>query len=205
MKQSRATSFTKSLVSTAVGFAISFLAQILILPLLGVPINLTQNTIFAVIMTVISVARGYLLERAFEAMGWRTRMSAFVMAALAELQRQRTQEGWTIEHDNEHEHGELARAGAAYLFAGSLTNPILRERVRARGSVTGSDTWNVIKSLWPWDWMWWKPSRDDWRRDLVRGCALGLAEGERLDRQRKPKHSPGAASEPELEERRVHV
>lgn len=186
MKQSHGTSLLKSIVSTTVGFGISFIAQIVFLPMLGVTINLTQNTVFAIIMTIISIGRGYIMERVFEALGWRTRMSAFVLKCLAELQRQRTQEGWTIEHDNEHEHGELARAGAAYLYAGSLTSPILRERLKGPGGPIGSDTWNVVKSLWPWDWGWWKPDRDDdVRRDLVRGVALGLAEGERFDRQRK--------------------
>lgn len=190
MKQSRATSFTKSLVSTAVGFAISFLAQILILPLLGVPINLTQNTIFAIIMTVISVARGYLLERAFEAMGWRTRMSAAAVAILAERQRQVTQEGWSESHDDDHYPGSLARAGAAY----ALWN-------------TGWARGTIRSDIWPWNPTELRPYSE--RRDLIRAGALILAEAERVDRlhtkgfKRHP--TAGAASEPELEERRVHV
>lgn len=184
MKQSRATSFTKSLVSTAVGFAISFLAQILILPLLGVPINLTQNTIFAIIMTVISVARGYLLERAFEAMGWRTRMSAFATAVLAERERQKHVEGWSECLDDERDSLVLAAAGASYAVAAGLD---LRSP----------------PPTWPWDRHEWKPY--NLRRDLIRACALIIAEGERADRRKNTRASPGAASEPELEERRVHV
>jgi len=35
---------------------------------------------------------------------------------------------------------------------------------------------------WLWGPEWWKPSSDDPRRDLVKGCALLLAEIERIDR-----------------------
>ncbi|USI81344.1 hypothetical protein [Pseudomonas aeruginosa] len=37
-----------------------------------------------------------------------------------------------------------------------------------------------VPQAWPWDEQWWKPSTA--RRDLVKACALALAEIERLDR-----------------------
>lgn len=85
----------------------------------------------------------------------------------AERRRQITAEGWTPEHDDEHADGQMARAAACYALAGS--------------SAPNDGTAALLVSLaWPWDEQWWKPSTP--RRDLVKACALALAEIERLDR-----------------------
>ncbi|MDT8139760.1 hypothetical protein RQ528_18715 [Pseudomonas aeruginosa] len=85
----------------------------------------------------------------------------------AERRRQVEAEGWTPEHDDEHSHGQMARAAACYALAGS--------------SAPNDGTAALLVSLaWPWDEQWWKPSTA--RRDLVKACALALAEIERLDR-----------------------
>ncbi|HFK2233845.1 TPA: hypothetical protein ACGXEV_000593 [Pseudomonas aeruginosa] len=85
----------------------------------------------------------------------------------AERRRQITAEGWTPEHDDEHDNGEMARAAACYALAGS--------------SAPNDGTAALLVSLaWPWDQQWWKPTSA--RRDLVKACALALAEIERLDR-----------------------
>ncbi|MDI3652242.1 hypothetical protein QK396_25450 [Pseudomonas aeruginosa] len=85
----------------------------------------------------------------------------------AERRRQITAEGWTPEHDDEHDNGEMARAAACYALAGS--------------SAPNDGTAALLVSLaWPWDEQWWKPTTT--RRDLVKACALALAEIERLDR-----------------------
>lgn len=85
----------------------------------------------------------------------------------AERRRQITAEGWTPEHDDEHSHGQMARASACYALAGS--------------SAPNDGTAALLVSLaWPWDQQWWKPTSA--RRDLVKACALALAEIERLDR-----------------------
>lgn len=163
MKQTRATSLLKSTVSTAVGFAVALGANALVLPWFGLSPSLSQNLVLTTIYTAISIARGYALERLFEALGWRARMSAFALAVLAERQRQMTGEGWTPEHDDEHPAGELARAGAAYaLYAGLPTSE--------------------PPSFWPWSGEWWRPA--GFRRDLVKAAALILAEGERFERNR---------------------
>lgn len=163
MKQSRGTSLLKSLVSTAVGFAVAMLANALVLPFFGWSPSLSENLVLTTIYTVISIARGYALERIFEALGWRTRMSAFAMAVLAERQRQISAEGYDEHHDNSHDVREIASAGAAYLI----------------GLVGGH-------GLWPWN-DGFKPDTKDMRRDLVRGGALALAAGELHDRNRKRK------------------
>lgn len=86
---------------------------------------------------------------------------------LAERRRQVEAEGWTPEHDDAHSHGQMARAAACYALAGS--------------SAPSDGTAALLVSLaWPWDEQWWKPTSA--RRDLVKACALGLAEIERLDR-----------------------
>ncbi|WAB92022.1 hypothetical protein OSS47_28570 [Pseudomonas citronellolis] len=89
----------------------------------------------------------------------------------AERRRQVAAEGWTPEHDNEHDHGQMARAAACYALAGS--------------SAADDKTTALLVSLaWPWDQQWWKPTTA--RRDLVKACALTLAEIERLDRAAAP-------------------
>lgn len=170
MKQSRQTSLLKSLISTAVGFALSLFLQWLILPLLlGVPVPLQANLSFAALMTVVSIGRGYILERFFEWMGWRVKLSPFATAALVERQRQKDVEGWDEAHDDEHRVGEMARAGGCYArYAGS------------EYTVKGQSPHG-----WPWAAEWWKPV--DFRRDLVRAAALIIAEGDKFDRSRKQK------------------
>lgn len=173
MKQSRLMSGLESLINIVVGFGISLAAQMFFLPLLGVEIAFHQNLAFAVIMTVISLVRSYLLRRAFEAMHIRRPLSPFMQAVIAERFRQVDVEGWSAEHDDTHLPGELAQAGAAYAMA---TNSTVVAKLGETIPVTGRD-------LWPWAWDWWKTH--DPRRNLVKSCALVIAEGERFDRNRK--------------------
>ncbi|MFU4579763.1 LysM peptidoglycan-binding domain-containing protein [Pseudomonas aeruginosa] len=80
----------------------------------------------------------------------------------AERRRQVEAEGWTPEHDDEHNGGELADAAACYaLWAGGI-NP---------------GNW---REFWPWAPEWLKHSEP--RRMLVKAAALILAEIQRLDR-----------------------
>jgi hypothetical protein len=80
---------------------------------------------------------------------------------IAERERQKSVEGWTDVHDDEHKRGELAVAAATYAL-----NTVIRGL--------------SVSIYWPWDMKWWKPK--DRRRDLVKAGALILAEIERLDR-----------------------
>ena len=92
---------------------------------------------------------------------------------LDERKRQTTVEGWTPEHDDEHDEGELAAAAGSYAInAACMLSPydgVPRDEL--------PDTWPP-----EWDVKWWKPSPDNPRRDLVKAGALILAEIERLDR-----------------------
>lgn len=69
MAQSKQGSLVEALVNTAVGIAISFTANFFILPTVGCHTTFTQNLYICVVFTFISIARGYLLRRAFNA--WR--------------------------------------------------------------------------------------------------------------------------------------
>lgn len=173
MKQSRVMSFVESIINIVVGFGISVAAQAIFLPLLGVPIPWRANLAFAVIMTVISIARSYVLRRLFEALHIRRPLSPFMQAVIAERFRQVEAEGYDATHDNEHDDGELARAGAAYAIqAGSHVHADRRS----------SGIWEIANRVWPFG----VPMKlYSFRRDLVRACALIIAEGDRHDRMRK--------------------
>ena len=90
-------------------------------------------------------------------------LSKAAIDVLAERQRQQAVEGWTPEHDDEHNCGELAMAAVCYINETGAVNR------------NGGKPWG-----WPLDSSWWKP--DDRRRNLVKAGALILAEIERLDR-----------------------
>lgn len=115
------------------------------------------------------------------------RFTPAAIDVLLERQRQVDKEGWTPEHDDEHDSGELAAAGAAYaLHAADHLHP------HSQG-----DGRNEAPIFWPWqngvcgrgegpektEPAWWKPGTP--RRDLVKAGALILAEIERLDRASK--------------------
>ena len=173
MKQSKRMSLAESLINIVVGFGISLGAQVFFLPLLGVSIALQQNIVFALIMTVISIARSFALRRLFEALHIRVPLTPFMQAVVAECRRQETEEGYDAAHDDAHAPGELAAGGAAYLIA-AYDPPA-----------------PVAPDCWRWDDHWWNPK--DPRRNLVRGCALGMAEGNKFDRARKRKAVPPGA------------
>lgn len=88
----------------------------------------------------------------------------------AERARQISQEGWTPEHDDEHDNGQLARAAACYAMG-------VFERQRALNSDC-----NILGWLWPWSMRCWKPTPDNRIRELTKAGALIAAEIDRLQR-----------------------
>lgn len=94
--------------------------------------------------------------------------SQAVCDVIAERVRQVVVRGWTPQHDDSHDKCELARAAACYALAPS---PVGIER-----------EWVYPDSPknWPWSGTWWKPGF--YRRNLVKACALLIAEIERWDR-----------------------
>ena len=87
-----------------------------------------------------------------------------ILEIARERERQMTEEGWTPEHDDEHDLGQMAAAAACY----------------AMKSTENYDH-EETPDEWPWDDAWWKPTSP--RRDLVKAAALLVAEIERIDRK----------------------
>ena len=67
MNQSRLGSLIESLMNVAIGFSINFCANILILPLIGFHITVSQNLFIGVLYTAISIIRSYAIRRWFNA------------------------------------------------------------------------------------------------------------------------------------------
>lgn len=101
-------------------------------------------------------------------------LSKAAQDVLAERERQVSAEGWTPEHDDEHDRAQLAQAAACYALSGTPADEA--HYIHGRWK-------DKLDFFWPWDIKWWKPS--DRRRDLVKAGALILAEIERLDRTTK--------------------
>lgn len=67
MTQTRLGSFIEACINVAIGFSINFVANLLILPLIGFHISVSQNLFIGVLYTVISVCRSYVIRRWFNA------------------------------------------------------------------------------------------------------------------------------------------
>ena len=63
MQQSNLDSLIEALLSTFIGFIVSFTANLILMPMLGIPVSLSQNFILTVAFTFVSVARSYLVRR----------------------------------------------------------------------------------------------------------------------------------------------
>lgn len=96
-------------------------------------------------------------------------MKTGIQIITEERDRQISQEGWNVEHDDTHTRGQLSGAAACYAIAANeLTAPtpfLNRPNV----------------SLWPWTMEWWKPGNDP-VRCLAKAGALIAAEIDRLQR-----------------------
>lgn len=89
-----------------------------------------------------------------------------------ERRRQIQTEGWTEEHDDEHQEGDLNFAAVSYALAA--------HEVSAHGEMLLASP-----KTWPWGAQWWKPGTA--KRMLEKAGALLAAEWERLDRAEKSK------------------
>lgn len=85
---------------------------------------------------------------------------------ITERRRQVEVEGFTADHDDQHDAGQLAAAAAAYVLEATFDGPNAKGR------------W--YEMVWPWHARWWKPGSV--RRMLVKAAALIIAEIERIDR-----------------------
>lgn len=67
MNQTRLSSFIESIFGTAIGLVINLVAQRYVFPLFGFDPPFITNLSIAAIFTVISIARGYVVRRWFNA------------------------------------------------------------------------------------------------------------------------------------------
>jgi hypothetical protein len=65
MKQSKKHSAIESITQTVIGLITSFIIQIILYPLLDIPVTFSQNLIITFVFFVASFLRGYVIRRYF--------------------------------------------------------------------------------------------------------------------------------------------
>jgi len=68
MKQSRLMSLVESLANVLVGYSVAVATQMVVFPLFGLAVTVTENLLIGLIFTAVSVVRSYALRRGFEAL-----------------------------------------------------------------------------------------------------------------------------------------
>ena len=63
MKQSRLMSLVESLANVLVGFGVAVLTQVVVFPLFGLAVTVTENLLIGLIFTAVSIVRSYALRR----------------------------------------------------------------------------------------------------------------------------------------------
>lgn len=63
--QTKKISFIESLTQTIIGLIISILIQIILYPLLNIPVTFSQNLIITAVFFTVSIIRGYVIRRLF--------------------------------------------------------------------------------------------------------------------------------------------
>jgi len=65
MSQSKKHSIIESITQTLIGLITSLLIQLILYPLLNIPVTFSQNLIITFVFFVASIIRGYLVRRIF--------------------------------------------------------------------------------------------------------------------------------------------
>lgn len=82
MKQSRLMSLVESLVNVLVGYGVAVATQMVVFPIFGLAVTVTENLLIGLIFTVVSIVRSYALRRGFEAL--RVRQSAMASSTISQ-------------------------------------------------------------------------------------------------------------------------
>ena len=82
MKQSRLMSLVESLVNVLVGYGVAVATQMVVFPIFGLAVTVTENLLIGLIFTVVSIVRSYALRRGFEAL--RVRPSAMASSTISQ-------------------------------------------------------------------------------------------------------------------------
>jgi heme/copper-type cytochrome/quinol oxidase subunit 4 len=69
MSQSRLTSLVETCANIAIGFVVSVIITAIVMPAYGHHVTLAENIEITTIFTVASIARGYIVRRAFNRWG----------------------------------------------------------------------------------------------------------------------------------------
>lgn len=82
MKQSRLMSLVESLANVLVGYGVAVATQMVVFPLFGLAVTVTENLLIGLIFTAVSIVRSYALRRGFEAL--RVRHSAIDSSTISQ-------------------------------------------------------------------------------------------------------------------------
>jgi hypothetical protein len=82
MKQSRLMSMVESLANVLVGYVVAVVTQMVVFPLFGLAVTVTENLLIGLIFTAVSIVRSYALRRGFEAL--RVRQSARASSTISQ-------------------------------------------------------------------------------------------------------------------------
>ena len=82
MKQSRLMSLVESLANVLVGYGVAVITQMVVFPLFGLAVTVTENLLIGLIFTAVSIVRSYALRRGFEAL--RVRQSAMISSMISQ-------------------------------------------------------------------------------------------------------------------------
>ena len=63
--QTRIGSFAEACINVAIGYGVALAAQLIVFPLFGIDIPLSSNLAIGAIFTAVSIARSYVVRRAF--------------------------------------------------------------------------------------------------------------------------------------------
>jgi hypothetical protein len=58
-------SLIEAITNTLVGFLVSLCIQLIIYPVMNIPVRIEQNVIITLVFTIASILRGYILRRIF--------------------------------------------------------------------------------------------------------------------------------------------
>ena len=66
MKQTKRKSLIESVVQTIIGLGTSILIQIVLYPIMGIPVTFSQNLIITLVFFTVSIVRGYFVRKSFD-------------------------------------------------------------------------------------------------------------------------------------------
>lgn len=67
MNQSKLESFIETCINTLIGYLVALASQLVVFPMVGIHVPLSTNLVIGAWFTVISIARGYVIRRWFNA------------------------------------------------------------------------------------------------------------------------------------------